>query len=135
MAQDNIFGSAVVKATKGGILFNLPLQTAGVGELFIQTKDLDFGTTKEKYIDHLVMDIEADGSVPSLAVEVGYRDNRKDALTWLAKQTMTLDNPIVNLRAQARYFVLKITDELPVVQWKLSEIEAFGEVVGMGRLG
>lgn len=133
--QSDIYESVSIKANKSGVIFNLPLLIAGTGELFAMSKDIDFGTPQEKYIDYLAFDIQAPSDVPALAIEVGWRDRMSDNVDWLPKQYLAFNNPVVPIRAQGVLFTLKITDEFPVVQWKLSRVEAYGKLVGLGRIG
>jgi hypothetical protein len=102
--------------------------------IYATTKDLDLGDpTNEKYVDHIIFDLDALEEIESLQVEVGTRDRLKDAIVWSDPQMISLDNPIVNIRTTARFFSLKITDTQPNVQWNLRRIEFYGRVIG-GRI-
>lgn len=136
MAQSKIVGTAVIKKNVGGtVVVNIPLVSAGAGTLFLESKDIDFGEpNRDKYLDMLVFDIESDGSVPTLAITIGYRNTLKDAVVWTDAEYLDLDNPIIKRRLEARFFKIRLEDENPASQWKLSKVEAYGRLMGLGRM-
>lgn len=137
VVQDSIQGNAVVTITDvDGNVSNAPLIISTDIDLYAETKDLDFGhPDKEKYVDRFYFDLTAPAgkSVTGITVEIGYRDSLDDVITWLDPEAVSLDNPSINIRLTARYFRIRIRDELPLAQWKLARIDVYGRVMG-GRL-
>lgn len=135
MAQASIRAITTVKKTTGaGVVTDVPILAAGVGLLFLQSKDIDFGEpSRDKYLDMLVFDIESLDAVPDLYVTLGWRNNLRSDVTWLTREQLNLDNPIIKPRLEARFFKVKIEDENPVAQWRLSKLEAYGRLMGQGR--
>jgi len=137
MVQSSIAGNAVILRTDAnGTMINYPAVASGSVNLFAESKDLDFGHhDKQKYVDRFVFALKAPAGVdvPALSVNIGYRDSLEDSVTWLGARIIELDNPHYQLRTTARFFKIKITDDFPVAQWKLTQIEVYGRIVG-GRL-
>jgi len=138
MAQGRIVGlTKINKVLQNGKLLRIPVTAAGSGVLYIRTKDLDFDApNREKYVDHIIFDLQAPEDIPLFKVEVGIRNSLQEAdpVVWNSMGYVTLDNPKVDLRLTARFFSLRLTDEAPVAQWNLSNIEFYGKVLGLGRL-
>lgn len=136
MAQAKIIGTAQVQhITELGRIIDVPIYSAGNGNLFLETKDLDFGKPgMEKYLDNVVLDLEARVTEPQFRVLVGHRMNLKDPVVWKDCGFIDFSNPIVKVRLTARFFSFKFVDEIPVNQWKLSRIECYGAFLGGGRL-
>ena len=134
--QDRIVGIPLVQVTTVlGRVIDIPVTAAGSGTLFIQTTDLDFGEpNRQKYVDGLLFDIEADGPVPTLVVDIGFRDKLRDPLVFIGEQFLNLDNPLIGLRQTAKFWVIRLEDQNPTNQWRLSSIEVYGQIMGKGRL-
>jgi len=124
----NVNGIATIIRTTAGIQY--PNIIFSSGNLYVESKDLDLGIPdKQKFIDRIEFDLEAPSDVQLFSVQIGYRDRLKDDVTWLDKTYVTLDNPYVTPRITAKFFTLKFTDELPLVQWKLSRMAFYGRVM------
>lgn len=136
MAQAKIVGIPFVQVTTIlGRVIDIPITAAGSGTLFVQTTDQDFGEpNRQKYVDTLLFDIESDGAVPTLALNVGFRDNLRDPLVFIGEQFLDLDNPLIEVRETAKFFVIRLEDQNPTNQWRLSSIEVYGQLMGKGRL-
>lgn len=136
MPQTSVAGIVtVVKTTGAGIVINIPVTAAGTGTLFLESKDIDFGEpARDKYLDLIVFDIETTGSVPTLLVTLGHRNALDTAVIWEAGEYLSLDNPKIKPRLEDRFFTIKLEDENPYSQWKLSKIEAYGRLMGQGRM-
>lgn len=136
MAQAKIIGTARVQhITELGRVIDVPIYSAGNGNLYVQTKDLDFEKPgMEKYLDYVVLDLQAKIGEPQFKVLIGHRMNLKDPVVWKDCGYLDFNNPVVKVRLTARFFTLKFVDETPVNQWKLSRIECYGAFLGGGRL-
>lgn len=138
MVQSNIEGVValnIVLATGETI----PLASIGTANslVTIETKDLDFSEPqKDKFIDRLIFDLHAPTgeTIHQFYVNVGYRNKLSEPITWLGERQISFDNPHYQLRQTARFFRIKLTDSLPISQWKLSSLEVYGRILTGGRL-
>ena len=116
---------------------------AGTGTIYLESKDIDFGKPQlDKSLEMLRFDLAANGQVPTFKIQIGWRNNLNDAITWADQGYVTLDNPVLytirdvadsNHVPIARFFKLKLIDENPIGVWFLTKIEAYGSYVGQGR--
>lgn len=135
MSQDSIVGNVTTIINNAdGTSYSTPLLILGTDLLYIESKDLDLGDpTREKYLDWIIMDMEAPAEVPGMSVQVGYRNALKDPIIWLDAEDVELPNPRINCRIQAKFFRIKFSDNQPISQWQLSRIEFWGRPM-YGRL-
>lgn len=135
MAQDDFGGAARILHTHSGRVSNVPLLAASIGAIYVQSKDLDFDLpTREKFLDYILFDLEAIQDIPLFKVTIGTRNSLREELIWNDLGYVDFNNPIVMARLTSRFFTLRLEDEAPVGQWKLSRIEWYGVPVGRGRL-
>lgn len=136
VVQANIFGIALIqKVLQNGRIVDLPVNAAGSGTLYVETKDLDFGAPqREKYVDAIVLDLQAPEEIPLFNMKVGTRNALKEAITWTDLGYLDFNNPTVKIRQTSRFWRFKFIDEAPVAKWKLSSIEVYGRVLGLGRI-
>lgn len=135
MAAGDLNGVALVQHTHNSRTVDVPVLAAAVGEIYIQSKDLDFEHSgREKYLDVIKFDLESVIDVPLVKVYIGTRNSLKDDLVWTDLGYVDFNNPTVTCRLTSRFFTLKIVDESPIAVWKLSRIEFYGAILGLGRL-
>lgn len=126
--------SRVVRIDNTGRRINVPVLILGLNSVWASTKDLDLGFPNlEKYVDRIVFDLKLPSTTQQLLVDVGWRDRLKDDMVWLEGIDITQNNPIVDLQRTAKFFTIKVREDLPIGQWELSRIEFWGEVME-GRL-
>lgn len=135
MSQVSIEGTVSISVEdSAGVIIQIPVLVLGQVGLYVETKDLDLGDpTKDKFVDMILFDIEADDVVPLFSVSIGYRDALNDPIVWTTKEYLTLNNPRVHPRITAKFFKLRFEDESPTTQWRLSRMEFYGRLMG-GRL-
>lgn len=119
----------------GTRVINIPVAAAGSGTLYLESKDIDFEKPGvDKYIDILVFDIQAPVDIPTFRLLIGWRNALKDAVNWIDYGYLDFNNPIVKIRLETRYLKVRLIDESPVAQWKLSRLDFYGKLMGEGRL-
>lgn len=127
----------IVHRAIGGEETDVSVLTAFQGdEVFVETKAIDFGTDRfNKSLACLVFDITGAGSIDSVQCYVGYSQRLKDGPTWTGPYSLSDQDATLWLKLpESRYFYLKFVDLLPEVQWKLSQITAYGRINdGQGR--
>lgn len=118
----------------GNVYVNGQLISTNRGEqkLWIESKDLEFGTRWQKYIDTLVVELKNAG-VTGATLKIGYRDRLEEPLQWTEPFSFGDEDPMHWTRITARYFRVRIDDDSPQTIWKLSALELFGQQSG-GRL-
>lgn len=119
------------KTSIGGETTDINVLTAFQGEeVFFETKPIDFGMSdKDKELKCLVFDVTGAGSLDQLQCYVGYSQRLNSTVTWTGPYSLSSQDTTLWFRLpRSRYFYLKVEDLLPQVTWKLSNIEAFGEV-------
>lgn len=137
MSQESIIGNATVRVDlANGQIIYYPATTIGAVGSSIESKWLDLGNpTREKYVDHIVLDFNAAMLIPLFYLSVGFVDSLEDEANanWINDIQVVNFNPIIEIRETAKFWKLKFRDELPITQWALSRIEFYGRVMG-GRL-
>lgn len=117
---------SIVKSS--GVTFPITQITSFNGDpVVVETKDLDLGEDAyEKYVDSIQLDISGRGALSYLLVSVGVRNRHNDALRWIGDFSLAGADTIIFPRASARYFRLKIKDQLPLTRWALTKIVFYG---------
>lgn len=129
----------IQKTALNGVVTDINVLTAFQGdEVFFETKPIDFGFPEfDKELEMIVFDITGRGEIDNVQCYVSYAQRLNDTFTTvgpfsLSAQDTTLwlpRQPDANYVPQARYFILKVEDLLPVTTWKCSNIEAYGKLV------
>ncbi len=134
-------GSAtIVQTTATGAVINRPvLGAAGDVSVALQTKFMDLGSafdpevgagTRDKFIDALRLEVDQALST-SVQAYIGTKDRLNDAEEWTGPFTLDVADAVIHCRArEARYIAFKLNDLFPLVSWKLTAIELFGQLTG-----
>lgn len=116
----------------GGTITDVNVLTAFQGEeVFFETKPIDFGQpTFDKEVKCLIFLIEGAGQLDNLQCYVGYHQRLKDDITWSGPHALSAQDTTLWLPRlpRSRNWYLKVEDTLPQVNWKLSNIEVYGNV-------
>jgi hypothetical protein len=109
-------------------------------EAWVETKDQDFGTDQQKYVDQLVVKLEGASDRGSLFLRVAVKDRMNEPTVWSSRYVLAGSDIPVNLTRPdgrpgltARYFRYRIEDDFVRARWKLTGIDTYGRVVG-GRM-
>ncbi len=131
----NVSGSIVLTLTKAGGAVVSVFSAADTIDAFIETKDLDFGSPYNKFLEAIVCSIDNYATLGSLELVIKHRRNRSEALQELAPIKVVDQDPIflTQLVPQAKFFRLRFQDSQLVRPFKLSKIEVYGKV-GSRRL-
>lgn len=131
----NVSASIVMTLTKAGGAVVPLFSAADTIDAFIETKDLDFGSPFNKFLEAIICSIDNYSTVGSLELVIKHRKNRSQALTALAPIKVVDQDPIflTQLVPQSRFFRLRFQDTQLVKPFKLSKIEVFGKI-GSKRL-
>lgn len=130
----------IVKTSIGGETEDIGVLAAfGGEEVFIETKDLDFGTESEptigeadKMIEGIIIDCTERSALSTMSIYIGTRQRHNDTLTWHGPFSASTQDAATYFSdvPESRYHRLKIVDSLPTAVWKISRIEFYGEVMG-----
>ena len=104
---------------------------SGDEDIFFETRDMDFGTLDEKYVDVITFNVTRPGA-GIFYFSYCMKDRMEDEEVWSKEFAQSPDNPFF-LRETARYFRYKIRNSSATRDWQLTAINTFGEVVG-GRM-
>ena len=113
-------------------------QSGGVGneqdnEVFLETKEQDFGTTDEKYLDCIIFKISDREQGGDFEYDYATKFSLTEDENWIGWQPFRPDLPVWP-RETFRYIKLRIRNRNARAQWQLTGIEYYGEVIG-GRVG
>lgn len=121
----------IVKTSIGGGTEDINILTAFQGEeVYFVTKPLDAGQPdKDKELKMLVFDVTERGSLTQLQCYIGVQQRLNDAVTWYGPYSLSAQDTTLwpDRLPRSRYFTLKVEDLLPIAQWKMSNIEFYGE--------
>lgn len=104
----------------------IPAQS-GDEDVFFETRDLDFGTTKEKYIDQIVFRVTPGAGFFYLKYAI--KDRLQDPVVWSDEFLQDPDKPFFDIRETARYLRVHIRNSATTSNWQLTSIDIYGEVV------
>lgn len=103
----------------------------GNEDIFFETRDMDFGTTDEKYVDVVTFNVTRPGA-GIFYFSYCIKDRMQEEEVWSEEFPQDPDLPFY-LRETARYFRYKIRNSSATAAWQLTAINSYGEVVG-GRM-
>lgn len=103
----------------------------GAEEVFFETRDMDFGTADEKYVDVVVFKVTRPGA-GIFYWSICVKDRLEDPEVWSKERAQAPDNPFY-IRRTGRYFRYRFRNSAATKDWQLTEIATYGEVVG-GRM-
>lgn len=118
----------IIKRDAGGAVI---FTRTGFAFVQMETADLHLGHTNvAKYIDAVRLDIYDLRGSSFPTVEVGYRDNLSQDITWLSEQTLAEGTQMVYLRVTAKLFRIRVNLKTNDGFFVLSGLEFFGAAAG-----
>lgn len=122
-------GAAQITVTEDGETVSVRSSTAIAA--FLETKDLDFDRRQfMKYVDVVVAEVTDTEDLDKVVVNVGYKDNLKDDVTWVGPYTLAQLAEALFMRITARYIRMRIASDSVGVFWRLGSLEFFGRFHG-----
>ncbi len=124
----NASGIAVLTLTKtDGRILNL-VQASDTVSGYVETKDLDLGTSANKFLQAIVLDLVQYSNLGNMKLIVKYRRTLSEDLQETAPISVQASDPIylTQLVPQSRYYRFRFQDDLINLPWKLSKISLFG---------
>lgn len=102
--------------------------TVGGGDVWFETRDVDLGTTNEKYLDYLVINISGN-SIGQFFLKYAVKDRLNDPVLWSEEEQIFPGQPVI-LRETSRYLRLFVRNTGAVENWQVTGIDYYGEDVG-----
>jgi hypothetical protein len=131
--QINVSGGGVI--SKALIILKLGQQIipalSGNDDVFFETREMDFGTTEEKYVDAVLFRVTRPGA-GIFYFSYCVKNRIQDDDVWVEEIPQDPDQPCF-LRETGRYFKYKVRNSSATTDWQLTSLDTYGEVVG-GRL-
>ena len=97
-------------------------------DVFLETRDMDFGTGFEKYFDVVVFKI-SQPDAGQFYFSFATKDRIQDEILWAPERLVFPDQPCY-IRETKRYIRIKLRNVGAVERWQMNAIEYYGEVVG-----
>lgn len=130
-----INSSKEVKVSRALLVLRLGQQflpaPSGDEDVFFETRDMDFGTADEKYVDVILFKVSRPGA-GIFYLSFCVKNRLQDEENWSNEYAQSPDKPFY-IRRTARYFRYRIRNSAATFDWQLTEIATYGEVVG-GRM-
>lgn len=104
---------------------------SGNEDVFFETRDMDFGTTDEKYIDVILFRVTRPGA-GIFYLSYCIKDRLQDDEVWSEEFPQAPDLPFY-IRETTRYIRYRVRNSAATRRWQLTSIDTYGEVVG-GRM-
>lgn len=105
------------------------LQVAGAPtSAFLESRDLDLGSRRAyKFIDAIIVELE---EVTGAEVQIGFRNDLENPLSWLSLTELTEEALPHYLRLSNRYYRIRIASAGGKTFWRLAALEFFGNKFG-----